>query len=286
VSSKLARRNGARELALNARHRGYSDCLSPSSHYTVFIDWFRRFSYEAQREMSGNGASPHEAQRTLSVVRNAVDIALAPSGWHNVEWDFAEDVPVANHNSYGRLMVDTLSDGIRNMMGLVADIAHRAARLNPQFGERAALGTPGIVLIDEVDMHLHPAWQQLVLGALQQAFPLVQFIVTTHSPQVLTTVKAENIRIFADGAVHSATPGTYGAEAQRILESIFEVSPRPKNEISEALDEYLRLVDARQWNGPRALELRRRLDDWSQGNEPSLLAADLEIDNMKWEAGQ
>jgi predicted ATP-binding protein involved in virulence len=53
------------------------------------------------------------------------------------------------------------------------------------------------VLIDEVDMFLHPAWQQQVLGALQEAFPLLQFIVTTHSPQVLTTVAKENIRQLA-----------------------------------------------------------------------------------------
>ncbi|HEY6333127.1 MAG TPA: AAA family ATPase [Blastocatellia bacterium] len=276
----------ARQRAPNARHRGYTECLSPSSHYKVFIDWFRRFSYETQKERNVNGGSPHEAGRTLAVVREAVDVALAPSGWHGLEWDFVEDTLVAHHKSHGRLVVDMLSDGIRNMIGLVADIAHRTARLNPQLGQRAALETAGIALIDEVDMHLHPAWQQEVIGSLQRAFPLVQFIVTTHSPQVLTTVPYENIRIFADGAVHSAAPGTYGAEAQRILESIFRVSPRPTNEMSAALDEYMRLVDARQWSSPRALELRHQLDEWSQGNEPSLLAADLEIDNMKWEAGQ
>ncbi|MGH9762137.1 MAG: AAA family ATPase [Blastocatellia bacterium] len=286
-----------RETAPNARHRGYAECLSSSSHYKVFLDWFRRFSYEARGEghdelypssSPGRREEPvHDARRTLSVVRGATDIALAPSGWNRLEWDFAEDALVAHHISQGRLLVDTLSDGIRNMIGLVADIAHRAARLNPHIADRAALDTPGIVLIDEVDMHLHPAWQQVVLDSLQEAFPLLQFIVTTHSPQVLTTVKTENIRIFEDGVVHSATPGTYGAEAQRILESIFHVSPRPpKNPKSVALNEYLRLVDAREWESPRALELRKELDEWSQGHEPRLLAADLEIDNMKWEAGQ
>ena len=67
-------------------------------------------------------------------------------------------------------------------------------RLNPDLGINAVLKTPGIVLIDEVDMHLHPSWQQTVLYDLRKAFPLVQFIVTTHSPQVLTTVPPQSIR--------------------------------------------------------------------------------------------
>ena len=269
------------QTAPNARYRGYADCLSSASHYKEFVNWFRRFSYEAKQENS-----PHKPQRSLGVVRQAVNLALKPVGWHTLEWDFAEDVIVAHHEMYGRLLVDTLSDGIRTMIGLVADIAHRAVLLNPQLDEKAAAETPGIVLIDEVDMHLHPAWQQMVLPALQQAFPLVQFIVTTHSPQVITTVPQECIRIFKEGGVYSASPGTDGAEAQRILEDVFQVSPRPKTSMADALDEYLRLVNNRQWASPRALELRQQLDEWSQGYEPRLIEADLQIDNMKWEAGE
>jgi predicted ATP-binding protein involved in virulence len=95
---------------------------------------------------------------------------------------------VAHHDQHGELSVALLSDGIRNMIGMVADIAFRATKLNPQFGFLAAKETPGVVLIDEVDMHLHPEWQQVVLQSLTTAFPALQFIVTTHSPQVLTTV--------------------------------------------------------------------------------------------------
>ena len=78
---------------------------------------------------------------------------------------------------------------------MAADIAYRMARLNPDLGENVALQTPGVVLIDEVDMHLHPSWQQTVINDLTRAFPLVQFIVTTHSPQLLTSVPPESIRI-------------------------------------------------------------------------------------------
>jgi predicted ATP-binding protein involved in virulence len=195
--SKMPAKLKLRSKTLNVRSDGYTDCLSPSSHYKDFTDWFRRFSYEAKKESADRKESPHNPQSALSAVRHAVNIALAPSGWQNPEWDFVKDCIVANHPKHGNLPVDALSDGIRNMIGLVADIAHRAYRLNPFLKENAAAKTPGIVLIDEVDMHLHPEWQQLVLKSIREAFPKVQFIVTTHSPQVLTTIRKENIRILA-----------------------------------------------------------------------------------------
>jgi predicted ATP-binding protein involved in virulence len=100
---------------------------------------------------------------------------------------------------------------------MVADLAHRCVRLNPHFGAEAAVRSPGLVLIDEVDMHLHPAWQQSVLAALRRAFKNMQFIVTTHSPQVISTVPARCIRILDGAAVASAPPGTQGAESSRVL---------------------------------------------------------------------
>lgn len=99
------------------------------------------------------------------------------------------------HETMGVLPLEALSDGTRSVISMAADLAYRMVRLNPDLGARAALETPGIVLIDEVDMHLHPSWQQAVVYDVRKAFPNVQFIVTTHSPQVLSTVPAEAIRI-------------------------------------------------------------------------------------------
>lgn len=78
---------------------------------------------------------------------------------------------VASHKEYGDLPVTSLSDGVRNMIGMVADIAYRAVRLNPHLLNQAVKETNGIVLIDEVDMHLHPEWQQLILQNIREAFP-------------------------------------------------------------------------------------------------------------------
>jgi predicted ATP-binding protein involved in virulence len=97
------------------------------------------------------------------------------------------------------LQVEQLSDGVRNMIALVADIAYRMARLiNSDLGREAARETPGLVLIDEVDMHLHPEWQQVVLKTLTLAFPRVQFVLTTHSPQVISPVPSSSANVRLD----------------------------------------------------------------------------------------
>ena len=82
-----------------------------------------------------------------------------------------------------RIPVNQLSDGYKSTMSLVADIAYRMAVLNPQLLGDVCNETDGIVLIDEVDLHLHPKWQQRILGDLTEIFPKVQFIISTHAPE-------------------------------------------------------------------------------------------------------
>ena len=137
-----------------------------------------------------------------------------------------------------------------------------------------------------MDLHLHPAWQQRVIPDLRRTFPNTQLVLTTHSPQVATTVPSASLKILAQSRLYAATPGTEGAEAQRLLEDVFGVNSRPDVPLARELDEYLRLVDQRQWDTPKARDLRAKLDAWSQGNEPRLVDADLQIENLKWELGQ
>ncbi len=93
--------------------------------------------------------------------------------------------------------IQQLSDGEKCLLALVADMARRLAIANP--GVQNPLHAEGVFLIDEVELHLHPAWQRMLLPRLLEAFPNSQFIVTTHSPQVLGELHAENIiRLFQD----------------------------------------------------------------------------------------
>ena len=84
-----------------------------------------------------------------------------------------------------------LSDGYKNTLSMVADIAYRMAVLNPWLLDRVLTETTGIVLIDEIDLHLHPQWQQRIIGDLRTIFPKVQFIVSTHAPLVINSVKRQ-----------------------------------------------------------------------------------------------
>jgi predicted ATP-binding protein involved in virulence len=140
-------------------------------------------------------------------------------------------------------------------------------------------------LIDEVDQHLHPGWQQQILQAIRRAFPKIQFIVTTHSPEVLTTVGSRQIRILRDGKCYGAPAGALGAESSRLLQTVLGLKSLrpPVNEVAE-LNEYLELVYTGRWMDPRAVALRQKLDQLYQGEEPALLEADLQIENQEWEA--
>lgn len=268
------------EANLLSRFDGYVDCLGASSKYKMFLDWFERYSREAQKVSANGHSSPrHDAQNKLGAVRTAVDQVLKPVGWSRIEWDFVEETIVAHHAEQGTLDVGNLSDGVRGMLGLAADIAHRCVRLNPQFGEEAPRKTPGIVLIDEVDMHLHPEWQQTVIGSLLEAFPLMQFIVTTHSPQVLTTVKRENIRILsrnATGEWEALPPPREikGVESAVALNDILGVNPIPPVDEARWLADYTAMIDNGIHEHPEGRDLRQKLEGLYGPQHPVLLDAD------------
>lgn len=111
------------------------------------------------------------------------------------------------------LTAGQLSSGFRTMLAVAMDLARRMAALNPHMENPTE--SPGVVLIDEIDLHLHPRWQQLVIKGLVEAFPNVQFIMSTHSPQVLTTLREENIlklRWENDRLEFESLPSTEGAD--------------------------------------------------------------------------
>jgi predicted ATP-binding protein involved in virulence len=247
-----------------SRWKGYEDCLTSASRYKHFEDWFERFSREAQQETIDGHPSVHAPKDKLQAVRTAVDALLAPSRWHSLAWSFALNEIVASHPEHGNLQVDKLSDGIRNMIGMIGDIAHRCTRLNPQFGAEAARKTPGIVMIDEVDMHLHPEWQQSVIQSLCDAFPLIQFIVTTHSPQVVTTVKRENIRILGKnelGAWEAVSPEQEikGVESAVALNDVMHVNPIPPVEEAKWLIDYTAKIEIGTHEDEEGRGLRAKL---------------------------
>jgi predicted ATP-binding protein involved in virulence len=205
-----------------SRLSGYLDCLDPTSSYKWFVDWLEYMTL-AEIQYKQKNSAKSEFSVLLEAIRQPINQCLMLVGWGHIEYDLAAREVTATSVEKGILPVSLLSDGIRNMIGLVADIAYRIVKLNPHLGQNAAQETTGIVLIDEVDMHLHPEWQQLVLLNLTKAFPKLQFIVTTHSPQVLTTVLPECIRVinWTDGQPIVEIPlFSLGAKSSQLLEDI------------------------------------------------------------------
>jgi len=120
--------------------------------------------------------------------------------------------------------VRQLSDGERGTLALVLDLTRRLAQANPEMTDPAA-EAEAVVLIDEIDLHLHPKWQRQIVRNLTAAFPRCQFIATTHSPQVIGEVEHDRIQIIADGQVYSPTH-SYGVDSSRVLEEVMDADPR------------------------------------------------------------
>ena len=268
------------DRSLTERSVGYEECLEPSSSYNTFGSWFEHVTKAAQEEVQYSAS----LQRNLMIkraIQKAVDVCLESTGLHDLYYNYKLQCFVVSHDQTGEMIVDDLSDGFRSVISMVADLAYRMVRLNPQLGEQAVVDTPGLVLIDEIDMHLHPSWQQTVLLDLQKAFPKVQFIVTTHSPQVLSSVPARSIRVLTWGKEFEGVRHvdfSLGANSEQILQEIQHVNPRPQSlPIVQDLKHYLELVSEDRWDSEEALNLRKRLDKWSRGREPALIRADMDI---------
>lgn len=180
------------------------------------------------------------------------------------------------------LSVLQLSQGEKSMLALVADIARRLTLLNPN-SEKPLSGS-GIVLLDEIDLHLHPSWQQRVIKQLESTFPNIQFIITTHSPQVCHTIDSENIWVLKEGRKYSAPKGVRGALSSWVLKSLFEVDNRPPDDkYTKILKEYRELVYSDDYDTEPAQEMKSILADHFGSSADFLVELDMYIENREWE---
>ena len=138
------------------------------------------------------------------------------------------------------LYATQLSDGERGMLALVIELARRLVIANPGNPNPVSDGK-AIVLIDEIELHLHPQWQAEVIQRLERTFPNCQFIISTHSPLVIQQVKADRVTIIeGDGSVRRPI-STYGLPVEEILEVTQETPPAHQSQaaaIMEALDNF------------------------------------------------
>lgn len=173
----------------------------------------------------------------LEQITSALGAAL--DSFESIRYDFQTKKILVDWRSQGAsrdsVAFEHLSAGQRAVICLVADIARRVCLLNPHLGDRVNAETEGIVLIDELDMHLHPEWQRALTRGLVKAFPKVQFIVASHSPQVIGEVPHENVILLTpEGPV---TPqGSFGMTSNQVLQELMGAEVRATS-VKEKLDE-------------------------------------------------
>ena len=172
-------------------HVAYKNCLPVTYTATNFISWIKTQEDSIQKFQDSLEIAH------LKAMKNAILSLMPDNRWQDIAFDRKrEELSGIFYDSSGktnRLSFGQLSDGFRNAVSMAADIAYRCIQLNPHFGERAVLDTPGIVLIDEIDLHLHPNWQRHFIGDLKKAFPKIQFVATTHSPFIVQSLKASEL---------------------------------------------------------------------------------------------
>ncbi|MBA3549303.1 MAG: AAA family ATPase [Nannocystis sp.] len=225
---------------------------SGSSDYATFFEWF-----EAREDLENEliRDQPSHREPELEVVRRAIEVLLP--GFRNLRVRRTRAQP-GERPERSRLVVTKgdqtlelgqLSHGERGLLAMTGDIARRLALVGPESLEPGM--RPGIVLIDEIDLHLHPQWQREVVPRLEGAFPGVQFIVTTHSPQVVSQLHPDSVRILEDFAIVPNTPPTFGRDTNAILSEVMGVEERPRF-AGERLHEIARLMDEERWKEARA----------------------------------
>ena len=172
-----------------SRLDGYENCFSVKSSSKTFRNWYKTLEKNIDKKGSG------ELVRRLETFKKAILTCL--EDWDDLYYDFAEDDIICVHTKENgqraSIPYRMMSDGYRNMIGMIADIAYRCIKLNPHLGVNALKETEGLVLIDELDLHLHPSWQKGIVQELVECFPNIQFVATTHSPFIVQSLSREQL---------------------------------------------------------------------------------------------
>lgn len=269
-----------------SRDKAFTDALDAAANFTAMCQWFYlRENAELRAQRNDRDREEDIAFTDLYAVREALKQVI--QGLRNVYFDGSPPKLMVdiqeNDNTLRSFELAQLSDGYRNLLAVVLDFSRRLALANPSWIN--PLEAPGILLIDEVELHLHPRWQQTVIPNLRAAFPNTQIILTTHSPAVLTTVRREQIHIL--GPDHQFEEmaddvGTYGADSSRVLAEVFGANSRPGNiETVKNLGDYLKLVESRQHSSDEAMNLRKELEVALGSSDPDLRRADLRIRQLE-----
>jgi predicted ATP-binding protein involved in virulence len=171
-----------------SRLMGYENSVDPRLSVANLTRWFARQSWIAYQKQEESGV--------FLIVKQAITRCIPDA--HLIDFD-ASLGEIIVHTQRGSQPFSNLSDGQRCMLAMVGDLAQKAYTLNPHLGQAVLSQVEGVVLIDELDLHLHPTWQQHVIEDLRTTFPKLQFICTTHSPFLIQSLRSGDELLMLEG---------------------------------------------------------------------------------------
>lgn len=265
------------------RQVGYVDCMAAESNEKLMLNWFQIQTLKSLQEQQRTGKV--EKSLLLKTVEKAICKCFERiSGSKNASIIFYLDTHrlVLNFESADgslqKFAMDEMSDGYKNTLSMIGDIAYRMAVLNPMLGDKVLEETSGVIVIDEIDLHLHPQWQQTIISDLNTIFPKIQFIVSSHAPAVINSVAKEQIRILDNGEIYMPAAQTYGRDANSILREVMKVSERPMD-IKQRMNLFYSYMDENNYQ--EADKILTEIESIVGTTDPDIAAARTSLDLEK-----
>jgi len=258
----------------------YDDLQTSSANFRLFFEWFKEredIENERRRDLWTVFSEPDPQ---LQSVRTALEQFLPEYRDFKIK---RQPLRMVVNKEHQELRIDSLSMGETCFIALVGDIARRLAIANPQ--RPNPLEGEGIILIDEIDLHLHPAWQRRAITKLPEVFPNVQFVVTTHSPQILSEVPANSIRLLyqENNVIKFTIPRqSIGLNSAEILQMLMD-DPGINSSVPRRIEEIAAKIDHDEFDAAR--ELIKKLKEDLNGSIPDIVEAEATIAILEPEDG-
>ena len=245
--------------------KAYKFALHDKVDFEGAMEWLKHYDKDIKdkKEFEGTREAFFEALQTAIPALSEIDF---DNGEIEAVVTVTGHTPSRHHFSY-------MSDGLQSMINIVSEIAHRCIELNGCLGHNAVKMTPGVVMIDEIDLYLHPHWQKHVLQDLTKAFPMIQFIVSTHSPFIVQSLQEGQLVSFDDNVLTSGEPFREGLEDITSERMGLQQDIRSKR-FNEMVDVATRLFEAADNGSANKDELKAKLDEIEAefSDDPAYLA--------------
>jgi len=252
-----------------SRNIGYVDCLSQESNNKLLLNWCRKMeqvSWQEEKKIAEYEAVKITLAKFMSIMNDS-DVNKVLYDKKREELMYREGEKV--------LPIRLLSAGYQSLIWMVLEIAYRMAVLNPNLLEKITEITPGIVLIDELDLHLHPKWQWRIIESLEKTFPNVQFIATTHSSIILASCKDDSILTINSDMSINYRKSSYGLQVNDIL-SIYQESNNIALNIKNKLDEFNNFISIQKYKDAKDV-LNLLIKELGEDN-PEVISAKITTD--------